>query len=273
MKIPRTLVDRFGEPKITQTGWVVFRVSKDWYTNEVVLWRPGMRTAIRKEGETTVEKIPVSEKDFLPYMMVTEEQGGQKDRADRMRAEAMRWKAPDTVYLDYLLGRGLTFEEVFRDWVVDSFRPDYVLAPLYEDGTLLSWHGRAVNEEVKRYISPEGGSGWLATTRTLWGLDRILPNDVAFVCQGIFDAYYFDHGVAQMHARVTREQAVKVLDRKPRAVVVVADNGDENIGETDPAIETTNTFRDLTSRPVEIRRPPGKYKDYGELVALGRRMS
>lgn len=247
---PENLLRRLGEPRINGK-WYVWGGSKDWYDDGVIIWTPGMRFAKNKK---TGELIEASTEVPLPYRWTT----------DRKMVE-VPWRYCDEsqeVY-EYLEGRGLTPGEILQYCVYNPDFPVLAIFPIMEDGVLVAWQGRRIDEGEPKYHSGRSEDGWLTAHETAWGLDRLLPGHPAWVCQGIPDALYFETGVAVMGDQVKEKQAVKIIDRKPSPIVIVHDGTEKLRG--------AEVFATLTGTDVYEQVPPEGFKDFGELLPLGQR--
>ena len=95
----------------------------------------------------------------------------------------------------------------------------------------------------------------------------MFPQSDVYVCEGVFDAYYFSEvvGVATLGGSITKRQAENILTRLPARVILGCDR------DVDPE-EFGYWFRKLDKRiPIDLALPPGK--DWGEEVQAGRRFS
>lgn len=161
--------------------------------------------------------------------------------------------------VDFLKQRGLTQDEI-REWVRLEGEGSYVFLPI-ETGFQTGYHGRALFNNQPKYISV-GMSG-----EEVWRVERVLPGSDVYVCEGVFDAYYFSEvvGVAILRGSVTQLQAEKVLTRLPARVILGCDR------DADPD-EFGGWFRRLDKRiPIERALPPRK--DWGDEVQAGRRFT
>jgi len=171
--------------------------------------------------------------------------------------------------------------------VVSGQMPDYLIFPITHNGLAVSWHARDIREETwrlsdrdrevgpgpvrKRWLSPSATDlGW-SRRSCLWGYDRIEPNDVVFLCEGIFDALYFDTGVAYMGPVPTETQVMQVLDKRPRAIVICSDK------DMDPeiirrAVRSKDRYVPVVvpGEPDELGVLPGPVPQLGEKVSYRR---
>lgn len=102
----------------------------------------------------------------------------------------------------------------------------------------------------------------------LWGLERLLPGQVAVVTEGIFDAAHFNRlpertGIACLRLSPLEIQAKAILDRGPSRVIIAPD-----AGVSDAIIEENKrVFLRLDRRlDVVVERPPDGFEDFGEML-------
>ena len=155
--------------------------------------------------------------------------------------------------LDYLRARGLSYSEA-EEWGSLEGEGSYVFLPV-EGG----YHGRRLVLNRPKYVS-RGLMG-----EEVWRVERVFPQSDVYVCEGVFDAYYFSEvvGVAALGGSITKRQAENILTRLPARVILGCDRG------VDPE-EFGYWFRKLDKRiPIDQALPPGE--DWGEEVQAGRR--
>lgn len=268
MTAPTQLTERFGEPKRSGDWYIWYPDGKDFYSGQSnrICWKPGMSYAVRKSGEDTIERIQVGE--GLNWFRTF-----RKPRT----APEIDWQVPkrNSERWDYLKKRGLTDSEIYEHACLQVGYPKDVFFPILEDGKMLNWQSRNIDpsprETKYRTGSPE--DGWVRGSALVWGLDRVRPGEPVYVCEGIFDALYFETGVAILGRVFYRTQAVKILDRKPSVVHLCHDN-EQHLGDAflDRHYQWLDTIRGLR-RDVRlvIQTPEGDAKDFGELVAQGKR--
>lgn len=163
--------------------------------------------------------------------------------------------------------RGFTEEEVDRYGFLTAGKDhywlkDYLVIPIFEGGEMVSWHARDCHPDTKdlpdghgvrlskgrpRWLSPKAGSKAFSRRTVVWGIDRVEQGGPVYVCEGIMDAAFFDHGVAYMGPVPTEVQVAKILDRKPKVVILCPDY------DTDPKL-ILQAFRKL-DRYVEVWWP------------------
>ena len=155
--------------------------------------------------------------------------------------------------LDYLRQRGLSSGEI-EDWVRLEGNESYVFLPVN-----MGFLGRRVVVNRPKYLSVG------LTYNEVWRIERVVPQTDVYVCEGVFDAYYFSEvvGVATVGGSVTKTQAENILTRLPSRVILGCDRG------VDPD-EFGYWFRKLDRRiPIDHALPPGE--DWGDEVQAGRR--
>jgi hypothetical protein len=258
---PPELLERLGDPD-QRGSWYVW-VVPGGESVDVWVWRPGMthavnrrtrsRIALRSPGRRIIESQ-------LPEM-----------------TDPARWRLPSGDRRDYLLARGLREEEIAAYCVEDPDLPDWVIFPVEEDGKTVFWHARHLGlpsegpgfaqETRSKYLSPRGGSGWIASHKAVWGLDRISPGEQVNLCEGIFDALAFPRGVAMLGPFLHEDQVVRILDRKPGRLLLCpdrrGDTGDVDWNQTQGWRRTVNK---LSKIEVFVVVPPPGLKDWGETL-------
>jgi hypothetical protein len=142
-----------------------------------------------------------------------------------------------------------------EEWVRLEGNGSYVFLPVD-----MGFHGRRLYLNRPKYVSV-GLSG-----EEVWRVERIVPGSDVYVCEGVFDAYYFGEvvGVATLGGSVTQQQVENILTRLPARVILGCDRG------VDPD-EFGYWFRKLDKRiPIDRAEPPGG--DWGDEVQAGRRL-
>lgn len=167
-------------------------------------------------------------------------------------------------------------EEVLRDPHKPPLLSQYAIFPIYQDGEIVSWQGRALDPGVtgrQKYMSQPGYN----IRQHLWGIDRLDICDVVFVCEGIFDAAFFTTGVAIFGPVPTEQQVQAIINKKPQRVVIACDN------DMDPdlwvrAFKKKDRYLPVTLAgefDATLRLPPPTPEkpksDYGEWLARGTR--
>lgn len=183
----------------------------------------------------------------------------------------------------YLIGRGFApIETTMYATALPERLPGYVVFPLMENDEWVSWQGRWYKGDAAlktrypdkwkdhRWESPHKDEGWRTTKECVWGLDRIIAGEPVYVCEGLFDAIYFERGVGLMGWWPTETQIIKILDRRPSRVTICFDRDPES-SDMDPD-KAARRFRKYDRElEVTIEPPPPEYEDYGEMVQAGRR--
>jgi hypothetical protein len=165
----------------------------------------------------------------------------------------------------YLEQRGLTGEEIAAYAVSDTGRDWLAVFPIVEDGQLAGWQGRNINGRTPKCESGATRDGWTPCHKLVWGIDRIYPGKPCYVAEGVFDALYFDYGVATMGSALHETQVIKILDRRPSEIVVVAQLKDE---DNDTAEARARGFRSFTDLPVSVKFNPHPFEDFGDMLGL-----
>jgi hypothetical protein len=188
---------------------------------------------------------------------------------------------------NYVRDRGVVTHETMDHFCVSGDMPDRVVIPIIEDGVLVAWQARALEDEngkrlvEPKYVSGATKDGWLRTTECVWGLDRMVPGEHVWVCEGIFDALYFPQGVAIHGSSASEIQILKVLDRMPSSVTVVLDIDD---GDTITSLQTRGLTEmerwsaynryitvDWLAPEWDARETTPEHWDFGELLERGER--
>jgi hypothetical protein len=155
--------------------------------------------------------------------------------------------------VDFLRQRGLENKEIM-DWVRLKDEGGYVFLPVDQ-----GYHGRRLFLNRPKYISVRMNG------EEVWRVERVIPGCDVYVCEGVFDAYYFSEvtGVATLGGAVTRLQAESILTKLPARVILGCDR------DADPE-EFGFWLRKLDKRiPIDRALPPGH--DWGDEVQEGRR--
>lgn len=244
----RNLNDEFGAPK-RSGDWYVWNAGQGG-SQDVIVWKPGMRYAkhmgsgrLYPMADSQAKKLSKKRKEGLPLP---------------------KWRKPTDKIWQYCSGRGLTDHEI-AEYVVSSPRlDDYLIFPIQEDKRIISWHARSI--DGKKWLSAPESEGWVPTNRTCWGLDRVWPGEPAYITEGIFDAFFFEHGVAIMGRNLSGTQLMKVLDRNPSQVVFAPDR-DKWL---DTLTQWKTVLRDVWPG-FQYRDLRPATKDWGELVQRGDR--
>ncbi|MHA2064658.1 MAG: hypothetical protein ACXABY_09820 [Candidatus Thorarchaeota archaeon] len=171
---------------------------------------------------------------------------------------------------EYLRYRGVrtTEEGFFGERFTDKA---YVYIPIVEDGLMVSYQKRhllKVQHEQYRYVGAPISEGWMGQSECVWGLDRIVPMEPVYICEGVFDALYFPTGVAVLGRELNEAKVVKILDRQPSKVVLCPDERSD--------IQLARWMKEVRKQdshvPVEIRCASLLgLKDFGDLVKRGER--
>jgi hypothetical protein len=268
-QIPQEAIKRFGEPEGLSRDWARWRHScaSDEYTPLLYSFRSGWlhcQLCGFKMGPRQLDTVP--EKISLPAPV-----------AKMLREETPTWNPPTKQQTEYLMQRGLQEWEAAELCVHNPHQPYYAVFRLIEDGQWVGWHGRKIAEkgplgviQGHRWISPAAHEGWASTKETCWGLDRIVADYPVYVCEGIFDALYFEHGVALMGVASTEIQRIKVLDRLPSKVILVLD-ADISARAFSMALASWKSLNRWIT--IEIMHPPAGVSDFGQLVEKGERQT
>jgi hypothetical protein len=95
-----------------------------------------------------------------------------------------------------------------------------VILPIYQQGTLISYQARAVDDGVEpKYLGPPG-----PRRKALFNLDRAARSRVLLLVEGIFDALTLpDFAVATLGKQLTEEQRYAIIGARPDAILVLPD--------------------------------------------------
>lgn len=263
MRVSPSLIDQLGPPKYATDTTAYWSCSCD-PNYGVITWKPAWRRAYCRNcdkswgaGDREPQVAPTT---------LSVQVGIRAEISDAL----MRWHrvAPGSDVDTYLTKeRGLTPGEITEHVVFDPELPDHAVFPLREDGQVVGWQARRIDDGEPKYTSGRTADGWLPAHKTAWGLDRIHPGRPAYLCEGIFDALYFPHGVAILGSRLHETQMVKVLDRKPSMIYFCYDLPFEAKRHE----QWFDVFRSLNRELVLGIRLPSTGKDFGERVAQGER--
>jgi hypothetical protein len=261
-QIPQKAIDRFGEPEGLSRDWASWQhdCADSKYHPLLYSFRTGWlhcQVCGFKMGPRQLDARP--EKVSLPAPV-----------AKLLREETPAWNPPTINQAAYLTSRGLHEWEAAELCVANPYKPNFATFRLVEDGQWVGWHARLIpgGENVQRWVSPAASEGWASTKETCWGLDRIVADHPVYVAEGIFDALYFEHGVALMGVASTEMQRIKVLDRLPSKVILVVD-----MDVTQTALfEELQRWRRLNRWiTVEHLYPHDGAEDFGRLLQDGER--
>lgn len=261
--IPENLVNRLGPPRKEGglDSWTVWDAGTG-RSNDVILWKPGLRWAVNK---ATGQRIFAGDPGAW-----------QESWRPEPEQPKLEWQPCTGAVRDYAFSRGLTPEEIDEHCAIHPDWPNHLAFPITEDGRLVAWQARSIDETWKpKYTSGKTSDGWMPAHQTLWGLDRLYPDQPAFLCEGIFDALYFPTGVAYLGSQLHETQIVKVLDRLPSYLALCLDRDTvEDFGAYRRLVNAINRVQRFALRRVlipHVDRTP--VKDFGTAVGLGKRCS
>lgn len=255
MKVPVTLLTRFGTPTIS--GQTYRWEMEGGPSDDVWCWQPGWAHAWNRH---TGESIPVA--------FGKGNTGTGYTAQGRTSLVSFPWPSEWTACTGdaalYLEDRGLTAEEIAAYTVSDTSRTHLAVFPIVEDGKLVGWQGRNVYGHKPKCVSGSAKDGWRPCHKLVWGLDRIFPGETVYVGEGIFCALMFSRGTATLGSALSDTQVIKILDRKPSEVVVLGQNkDDESVADTRAAM-----FRTFTDLEVAVDYPLLHMEDYGVMLSL-----
>jgi hypothetical protein len=229
--------------------------SGDWHrwqhgcggSESVVLWRPGMIfatcRACGRSWRVSSDK-PLASVGLL-----------------RVEApDPPAWQPPPYGCIEYwaMRSRGLSHDEVMQWVVIDPQRRGWAIFPIQEDGVIVAWQARSCDPLLKpKYTSGRTRDGWMRTSDTVWGLDRIQRGKPVYVVEGIIDAIYFTTGVSVLGMKVHKTQVIKILDRRPSEVVLGRDLDAPGDWPTEPWTEAVRWL------PVHSLYQGGRYAHTG----------
>lgn len=274
MNILSELTHRFGTPVKKGDRYVWPQPNQGPYVE--IHWKPGWRNAY-------IQGLPDDDPGKVIHLKAKQFKFLMASKVSTMTtvnwAAELRPATSNHLARDYAEHRGLTWEEIEEYCCSHPQHSNLLIFPVYEDGVMVSWHGRQTKESImdlSKYISPSfkaGCEGFLSTKQTCWGLDRIVPQRPVYVCEGIFDALYFGQGVAVMSRTLTKVQIVKILDRKPSSIVLCID--DEGSLLNKKGVRACRKMIRKKDRKIQITAmmPKKGAHDFGDLVAKGLRFS
>ena len=140
---------------------------------------------------------------------------------------AVSWLKHDVRHLgrraaiEYLLGRGLTLDQIRRHKVYTKPLDPRVYFPVWEeDGSILYYCGRATSDDVKpKTLEPAGAD------KPLFGrhLGRQDDDGEVVLVEGIFDYFVTPHSYALMGSSVSRTQAMQLKSDGVDTVYLILD--------------------------------------------------
>lgn len=200
-------------------------------------------------------------------------------------AQALRPASEDDLVWQYLTEtRNLTQDEISHYGILTgttiSHLYQYAVVPIYEEGDMVSWHARDCRSDLgdndpartrPRWLSPAADDKCYSRRTVVWGIDRVTAGEDVYLCEGMFDAMFFDRGLAYMGPVPTEVQVRKIVDREPGRIVICSD------WDTDPddiakAIRRTDRYVPVVDwREAKLPKLTAHAKDYGELLKAGMR--
>ena len=256
IKVPPVLLNRFGTPEIHGDTYV-WRV-QGGPSDDKWVWKPSWHSAWNRHRKG--ESIPVA--FGLSVKLASANKGMALNLIHHPWPET--WTVSTGDALSYLESRGLTAEEIAAYTVSDTSKDGFAVFPIVEDGKLVGWQGRSIYAHGPKCISSSAKDGWNSGRKLVFGLDRLYPGETAYVSEGVFDCLMFGHGVATLGSALTDTKVVKILDRKPSGIVILAQNKDP----ASTAETRARMFRSFTKLDVKIAYPPSRHEDWGVMLRL-----
>lgn len=264
-KIPDNLLRKFGQPTGESDHCVRWKKSSGGSV-AVILWYPGSPYAV--DMQTGERHKADGYHSTEAWTLSTERTDGNPDRIEFLaklrRVEGERYDHLHDV-------RGLHPEDIDRYCRVihGPAYDDFVILPILEDGVVVSYQMYDWKGGARKYQSPPTREGWMPTSSTCWGLDRILPHRTVYVAEGFFDAVSFETGTAILGSNLHENQVVRILDRRPSPIVCVGQNDG---GASNAFVaKWLRMFRSMTTTPCAALFPPDGFKDFGDVMAASRK--
>lgn len=171
--------------------------------------------------------------------------------------------------LNYLKSRKINYSELGYVYDQDSPYHERIFIPFYENGRIVYFQTRTFTDHPLRYKNPSG----ISAVDKVYNIDKIEKE--IFIFEGVFDALSLKHqiGTCLLNSSLSREQAIKILDKGVEDIIFVPDN-DPN-PKTKKTIERNlnkaiNLLKKYTpysiNLTIRIFRLPKDIKDFNEYV-------
>lgn len=118
-----------------------------------------------------------------------------------------------------------------------------IFIPFYENGNIMYFITRAIDNTNPRYNNPKGVDG----RDFVFNYDNIPEGGNIFIFEGVFDAISLKNqvGTAMLTSNLSAAQASKILERAPKNIIFVPDND-----------ETGDRFLNKNIKTLNKHRPP-----------------
>ena len=121
-------------------------------------------------------------------------------------------------FYDYLLNRKFTDEMIKKSNIFFSETEKRVIFPVYENGELIFYAKRAINNHPMRWINSVSQG-----VDPVWNLENV--GETVYLFEGIFDAIrMWPNGVSVFGKNLSDGQLNKIIKKKFHKIVVVLDN-------------------------------------------------
>jgi DNA primase len=215
----------------------------------------------------------------VPYTLIKE--FGKKDtKIEEILPVAKNLELPDGLTRFYekekigLMGnRAITY---FKSRKIEPrmdfgyiFKPDSeynnrVFIPFYENGEIVYFLTRTFIDDPLRFKNPPG----FDSKNYVFNIDQ-MNGDVVLLCEGVFDALSVKEPVASciLSADLGRQQAIKIFNKSPKAIIMVPDNDETGSRTLKRNIELLRLYKPQSlSTKFYVYTLPEGIKDLNELL-------
>lgn len=176
-------------------------------------------------------------------------------------------------FWNYLEYRGFNNpQEIIDRWKLKAcltgYWKDRVIAPVMQNGNLMTWVGRAISDSERRYQALQGEKSVASIKQLLYNYDDIkYGGHTLFITEGVFDCINLTQHLPDSHKVtclfsliMTIEQQILISEISPKfkIIKILLDNTAES-----EAIEIKEELSYL--KKVEVQLLPQGVKDPGEL--------
>jgi hypothetical protein len=167
---------------------------------------------------------------------------------------------------NYLVGRHIPEENIQDLGYIYAPGTEFdrsIFIPFYESGSLVYFITRDFTGTNRlRYNNPSG----VNSKKYIYNYDR-LPQDCIFVFEGVFDAISLrppQYGTALLSADLSRDQAIRILEKAPYKVVFVPDNDEAGKKTLEKNIRTLLRYKPPSINPEIFIYEINNAKDFNE---------
>jgi len=204
-------------------------------------WKFGEKQLLQLIGKVSIyeeNSFAELEKDFQVIDEVTVNKPQSVTKAElkitaKSFSELARCDCTDSYFLaavTYLENRGISLDSaIAHNFMLGDKRSRLsgrIVIPIIENGEVISYQARSIENRVPKYLNPPKGLGGSSKSSLVYNIDITKEFDSVYICEGVFSAMSVGvNALAIFGKELSDVQASKIINSGVRVAYIVFDSG------------------------------------------------